>query len=326
MLKNACPLGKRKESYYVTIYNNYWKSPKPGKDKPTYTTELNPCSPDKLECRIFNNLEIKFDPPLMLLNDIKVHFYNNKHDKASKLFHCWFNTSFASHDPLSLTKFDRGVGQQIDGLHKTKKGNKYADDMKVQFHFERAPQAEDDMLVPSSVKKLMDKAEQGLLRAFRTAKGQQALMDEAKHYNSVEEAKARLIQVARRTAGQRAMAKLKKKYGKSPPVKLVTQSDHTATPEKDDEFSEADFNSVRLKVRRMSSKNRELPYRKSTGRMRATSSTDGLRKPRDSYPPRDGSRYLDDVFPRRKVTFGRARSNSNDDVKSLSSSHDSIKS
>ena len=32
---------------------------------------------------------------------------------------------------------------------------------------------------------------------------QQALMDEAKHYNSVEEAKARLIQVARRTAGQR---------------------------------------------------------------------------------------------------------------------------
>ena len=30
---------------------------------------------------------------------------------------------------------------QIDGLHKTKKGSKYADDMKVEFHFERAPQA-----------------------------------------------------------------------------------------------------------------------------------------------------------------------------------------
>jgi len=139
-LVNGCPLGKRKESYYVTMLNDYWNSAKPGKDKPTYTTDANPCTPEKLECPIFNDLIIKFTPPLRLINDVKVHFYN-KHDDKSPIFHCWFNTSFASHDPLVLWKFDRGLGQQIDGLHKSKKGSKYADDMKVEFHFQRAPQA-----------------------------------------------------------------------------------------------------------------------------------------------------------------------------------------
>lgn len=219
-LVNGCPLGKRKETYYVTIQNNYWRSSKPGKDKPTYTTDNSPCSPAKLECVIFKNLTIEFDPPLKLVNDVKVNFYN-KHDKSSKLFHCWFNTSFASHDPLRLWKFARGLGQQVDGLHKKKKGSKYADDVTIEFHFLRAAQAEDDLLVPSSVKALMDIAEKGLLRALKTPKGQQALLDEAQHYKSIEEARARLIQLARRQAGKRAMERLKRKYGKSPKVQKV---------------------------------------------------------------------------------------------------------
>ena len=83
---------------------------------------------------------------------------------------------------------------QVDGLHKKKKGSKYADDVTIEFHFLRATQAvrsrhvllvywygyvgvvdlyawfvltltrptltrytqEDDLLVPSSVKALMD--------------------------------------------------------------------------------------------------------------------------------------------------------------------------
>ena len=93
---------RRKESYHVTFLNDYWNASKPGKDnKPTYTTEANPCTPAKvvllprnsyvvinarefvlqckfsfyhrttsvqLECPIFKDLVIKFTPPLRVLS------------------------------------------------------------------------------------------------------------------------------------------------------------------------------------------------------------------------------------------------------------------